>query len=51
MLFLVMLTFSDSVLLSVHSPEPTPIVIYNDKSGLVGVGTYPRAGSPEDRPL
>jgi len=51
MLFLVTLTFSASVLLSVHSPEPTPIVIYNDRSGLVGVGTYPRAGSPEDRPL
>jgi hypothetical protein len=51
MLFLVMLTFSASVLLSVHSPEPTPIVIYNDRSGLVGVGTYPRAGSPEDRLL
>jgi hypothetical protein len=49
--FLVMLTFSASVLLSVHSPEPTPIVIYNDRSGLVGVGTYPRAGSPEDRLL
>jgi hypothetical protein len=51
MLFWVMLTFSASVLLSVHSPEPTPIVIYNDRSGLVGVGTYPRAGSPEDRLL
>lgn len=51
MLFLVMLTFSASVLLSVHSPEPTPLVIYNDRSGLVGVGTYPMAGSPEVRLL